>query len=236
MSSPIADSSSRFSMRVPPGLAAEDIQRRRQLLEQWQRHSYRIHALRRALPVLGVGMILVMGGWAAVNTLFWRLGASAHKGDMAIRMLKPNFQGRDDKGQPYLLSADSALRDDADSARVSLEAPVFTLGSPGGGQTHVRAKHGIYREDTRVLNLTGDVNLDDGLGYHFVTEHALIDTQKNNVDGETHIDGRGPLGQIAASSYAVRDGGARVYFTGQVKARIEQRKAPGGVKHVTIGR
>jgi lipopolysaccharide export system protein LptC len=215
---------------VPPGLAAEDIQRRRLLLERWRRHSALIHVLRRALPLTGVILLLLIGGWAAVNTLFWRLGAAAHKGDMAIRMLKPNFQGRDDKGQPYLLSAASALRDDGDSARVSLEDPVFTLGSAATGQTHVRAKHGVYREDTRILNLTGDVHLDDANGYHFVTEHAVIDTQKNNVDGELHVDGRGPLGQIAASSYAVRDGGAHVYFTGQVKARIEHHRASAAAK------
>jgi lipopolysaccharide export system protein LptC len=230
MSSPTAEPGVRFSTRVPPGLAAEDIQRRRQLLQQWQRHSNLIRALRKVMPVLCIGMLVLMAGWAAINTLYWRLGAAAHKGDMAIRMLKPNFQGRDDKGQPYLLSADSALRDDGDSARITLEAPVFTLGSAVTGQTHVRAKHGVYREDSRILNLTGDVHLDDAEGYHFVTEHAVIDTQKNNVDGEQHIDGRGPLGQIAASSYAVRDGGAHVYFNGQVKARIEHHGGSGGAQ------
>jgi lipopolysaccharide export system protein LptC len=229
MSSPTADPASRFHAAVPPSLTVEDIQRRRRLLEQWRRHSNLIHTLRRLLPMLCVIMLLALGGWAVVSTLFWRLGAASQSGNLVIRMLKPNFQGRDEKGQPYLLSADSAVRDDKDAALITMEAPVFTLGS-AAEQTHVRAKHGVYREDTRILNLTGDVHLDDGEGYHFVTEHAVIDTQKNNVDGELHIDGHGPLGRIAASSYAVRDGGAHVYFTGQVKARIDNHRAPGGVQ------
>jgi lipopolysaccharide export system protein LptC len=229
MSSPTADPRAGFHASVPPGLAADDIQRRRRLLEKWHRHSNLIHTLRRLLPALCVAMLLALGGWALVSTLFWRLGAASQSGNLVIRMLKPNFQGRDEKGQPYVLSADSAVRDDVDTALITMELPVFTLGS-GVQQTHVRAKHGVYREDTRILNLTGDVHLDDAEGYHFITEHAVIDTQKNNVDGELHIDGHGPLGRIAASSYAVRDGGAHVYFTGQVKARIENHRAPGGAQ------
>jgi len=226
MSSPTADRAARFQTAVPPGLAAADIARRNRLVHKWRQHSNRIHLLRPVLPALCIAMLLALGGWALVTTLFSRQGAANRSSALVIRMLKLDFQGRDEKGQPYNVTADSAVRDDADPARVTLEAPVFTQGS-GLEQTHVRARHGVYRDDTRILNLTGDVHLDDGEGYHFVTEHAVIDTQKNNVDGETHIDGYGPLGRIAASSYAVRDGGAHVFFTGQVKARFERHTAPG---------
>jgi lipopolysaccharide export system protein LptC len=227
MSSPTADRAARFHTAPPPGLAADDIQRRQRLLLKWRRHSSLIHSLRRLLPVLCFLMLAAMGGWAVVSTLFWRFGAADQAGGLVIRMLKPDFKGRDDKGQPYTLTADSAVRDDRDAALVTMETPVFTLGS-GLQQTHVRAKHGVYREDTRILNLTGDVHLDDAAGYHFVTEHAVVDTQKNNVDGEQHVEGNGPLGRIAASSYAVRDGGAHVFFTGHVRARIERHPATGG--------
>jgi lipopolysaccharide export system protein LptC len=229
MSSPTADRAARFHTALPPGLAADDIQRRQRLLLKWRRHSSLIHTLRRLLPVLCFTMLAALGGWALVSTLFWRFGAADQARGLVIRMLKPDFQGRDDKGQPYTLTADSAVRDDGDAMRVTMETPVFTLGS-GLQQTHVRAKHGVYREDTRILNLTGDVHLDDSAGYHFVTEHAVVDTQKNNVDGEQHVEGNGPLGRIAASAYAVRDGGAHVFFTGHVKARFERHSAPGGAK------
>jgi lipopolysaccharide export system protein LptC len=225
MSSPTADPAGRFTAAMPPGLAARDIQRRQRMLAQWRRHSALIHVLRRVLPLFCVAMLLALGGWAVLNTLFWRLGAAQQSGALVIRMLKPNFQGRDEKGQPYLLSAASALRDDKDTALITMEWPVFTLGSGPADETRVRARHGVYREDTRILDLTGDVHLDDAQGNHFVTEHAVVDTNKNNVDGEQHIDGFGPLGRIAASSYAVRNGGAYVYFTGQVKARIQGRAA-----------
>jgi lipopolysaccharide export system protein LptC len=222
MSSPTADRADRFH---PVPVAAEDIQRRRLLHEKWRRHSARIHTLRALLPVLVVLTLVALAGWTAMSTLAWRTGAANQGGDLTIRMLKPNFEGRNAPGRPYLLSADSAVRDGADSAKVTLEVPVFTLGSGLPGETRVRARHGLYREDTRILDLTGDVHLDDAAGYHFITDHAVIDTLKNDVDGERHIDGHGPLGRIAASSYAVRDGGAHVFFNGQVKTRIEHQGA-----------
>lgn len=224
MSSPTADSAPRFRTAGPPGLAAPDIARRTRMVQAWRRHSSLIRLLRRVLPALCVALLLTLGGWALVNTLFARQGAASKSSVLVIRMLKPHFQGRDEKGQPYNVTADSAVRDDADPSRVSLEAPVFTLGS-GLEEAHARARHGVFRDDTRMLDLSGDVHFDDGEGYHFVTEHAVIDLRKNNIDGEQPIAGNGPLGRITASSYAVRDGGAHAYFTGRVKARIEQQAA-----------
>jgi lipopolysaccharide export system protein LptC len=203
-------------------LAAEDIERRRRLLQSWRRHSALIRALRRALPTLGVAIILALAGLTAFNTLFLR-HTPARQGALAIHLLNPRFEGRNEAGKPYLITAQSAVRDELDPAKVTLESPTFTLGATPADQTHLRGRRGVYREDTRMLDLTGAVILDDAQGYHFVTEHALINMGRNDVDGDRPVEGRGPLGQIAASSYAVRNGGARVFFTGHVRSHIESR-------------
>jgi lipopolysaccharide export system protein LptC len=211
---------------LPPGLAGEDMKRRRLLLDKWKRRSMVVHTLRRVLPIVCVLIVAGLIGWAAVNTLFWRASFGQAGAGLEIRMVGVHFQGRNDAGKPYLVSASTAIRDANDAARVTLVDPVFTLGAAPDDKTTVRAKHGVYREDNRVLDLKGGVTLDDAQGYHFVTDHAVVNTLKSDVDGEGHIDGHGPLGRIAASSYAVRSGGAHVYFVGQVKTRIEHHAAP----------
>lgn len=215
MSSPTADL---------PGLASEDIQRRRRLLAHWRRHSALIRLLRVLLPALCLLIVVGLAGWAGMNALYGRNGGGKVRSNPEIRMLNPNFEGRTQSGKPFLVQAASAIRDSADSARVTLEHPVFTLGGPEE-RTVVRALHGVYREDSRMLDLHGAVTLDDYKGNHLLTEHALVDTAKSNVDGETRVIGSGPLGRIDASSYAVRDGGAVAHFAGQVKSRIEHRSA-----------
>ena len=52
---------------------------------------------------------------------------------------------------------------------------------------------------------------------------AVEDTQAGVVRGEKGVNGRGPLGQVTASSYAIYDGGARAVFSGGVRSRIEQQ-------------
>ena len=218
MSSPTAD----LPGASLPGLAAEDIERRRRLLQAFKRHSARVRVLRRLLPALCVAMLVVLVGWATIKGLVLREGAKTHA-EGAIRMLNPFFQGRTESGRPFLVRAKSAVRDDADANKVTLEEPVFAVGDPNA-QTIVRARQGLYRDDTKMLDLRGQVTLDDFHGNHFVTEHALADTRKGNVDGDTPIQGHGPLGALSASSYAVHDNGVYAHFEGRVHSRIEQRR------------
>jgi lipopolysaccharide export system protein LptC len=214
MSSPTADLSG-------PGLAAEDIERRRRLLQEFKRHSGRVRVLRRLLPALCVALLTLLVGWATVKGLLLREGAKTHA-EGAIRMVNPFFQGRTEAGRPFLVRAKTAVRDDVDANKVTLEEPVFTVGADAKDQTTVRAKQGLYRDDTKVLDLRGAVTLDDFRGNHFVTEHALVDTRMGNVDGDTPIQGHGPLGALSASSYAVHDNGLYAHFEGRVRSRIVQ--------------
>jgi lipopolysaccharide export system protein LptC len=206
-----------------PGLAAEDIERRRRLLRQWRRHSTLIAILRRLLPTLVLGIVVALGGWAAMSTLLWRQDVKV-RSNSEIRMLNPNFQGRTEAGKPFLVTAASATRDSADNSKVTLERPLLTVDVGGPEWTKITAASGVYREDNRMLDLKGQVTLDDYKGNHLVTEHALVDTTKNDVEGETRIVGRGPQGAIDASSYSMRDGGAYLLFQGRVKSVIQQHE------------
>jgi lipopolysaccharide export system protein LptC len=206
-----------------PGLQADDIERRRRLLKQWRRHSALIAVLRKLLPALVLAIIITLGAWAAMSTLLWRQDTKV-RSNADIRMVNLAFQGRTEAGKPYLVTSVSAVRDSVDTHKLTLEKPVLNLGIGTPEWTKVTAAHGVYHEDTRMLDLTGQVTLDDYRGNHFVTEHALVDTKMDNVKGETPISGHGPLGSIQSSSYSLENGGAVVTFTGRVKTRIEQHK------------
>lgn len=216
----------------PPTPGAEDIERRRRLLKQWRRHSAVIGVLRLLLPALCVLILATIAAWAALNVLRGRSEGAKVVADTNIRMQSLVVQGRTERGQPYLLQMASAVRDNVDTSRLTLEKPVLTLGAGGPMWTVIKADHGVYREDTGMLDLHGAVTLDDYKGNHLVTDHALVDTKKENVDGDSRIAGHGPLGAIDASSYSLRDGGAYLLFKGRVKSRIYSRRqtpaAPAG--------
>jgi lipopolysaccharide export system protein LptC len=223
MSSPTAD----LPVRDLPGLAAEDIERRRRLLQRWRRHSFLIRILRKLLPALCLAIVVALGAWSAMSTFLWRKDATV-RSDADIRMTNPNFQGRTEAGKPVLLTAASAVRDNADQNKVTLDKPMLMVDAGGPEWTRITSATGVYHEDTRLLDLRGQVTLDDHKGNHLTTEHALIDTTKNNVDGDTRITGRGPLGSIDASSYSLQNGGAYLLFQGRVKSVIQQHSQTTG--------
>ena len=223
MSSPTAD----FPASDLPGVAVEDIERRRRLLQQWRRHSFLIGILRKLLPALCLAIVVALGAWSAMSTFLWRHDAKV-RSDANIRMVNLAFQGRTESGKPFLVTTASAVRDNADPNMVTLDKPVLRVDVNGPEWTKVSAASGVYHEDTRMLDLRGQVTLDDYKGNHLNTDHALADTRKNNIDGDTRITGRGPLGSIDASSYSLRDGGAYLLFQGRVKSVIQQHRQTAG--------
>ena len=116
MSSPTADPAG-FAGVPPTGPAAQDIRRRRRLLNRWKRRSALVRASRVVLPALCLAILAALAGMAGLSTLMSRT-AGRQPAQPQIRMLKPHFQGRNDNSQPFLITADSAVRDDVDASRV----------------------------------------------------------------------------------------------------------------------
>jgi len=190
-----------------------------------------IAVLRKLLPTLCILILATIGGWAGLNVVNSRGDGAKVSTDADIRMTKFYLQGRTQRGQPYLVTADSAVRDNANSSKMTLDKPVLTMDVGGPMWTIVKANNGVYRQDTGMLDLHGAVTLDDYKGNHLVTEHALVDTKRDDAEGDSPISGHGPLGSIDASSYSLRDGGAYLLFKGRVKSRMypqHQTPAPAG--------
>lgn len=213
-----ASSSARGSATrdTPPLLRGQTRARRRAV---WRDHSARVRFLRRALPAAIALLLAVLLGWIGVRALLTSLG-QRNAADGGIRMVHPKFFGRDSGGRSFTINALSATRDGRDAQQITLEQPLFILQTGAPKPTVVQALNGLYREDTRNLILTGNVVMVDSAGYRFESERALIDTVTSITTGETAVTGVGPLGRVAASSYAVYDQGAHVVFKGAVHAHL----------------
>ena len=203
-----------------PGAAAEA--RRQAQMAQWRKRSQSIHFWRRALPVVIVAIAVVLVLWIGGRSVIIKLAASSGPKDAGIRMVNPRFYGRDTSNRAFVLGAAAASRDMSTGKTVTLSAPSVTLDADGANPTHVQASNGVYREDQRKLDLTGQVQLKDGRGYSFSTPQAQVDTTSGVVSGHSGVTGDGPLGRVVASSYGVYDRGQRIVMKGDVHAHIVQ--------------
>jgi lipopolysaccharide export system protein LptC len=215
-----------------PTLAESDIARRQRTAALWRRHSREIRVYRKVLPGLIILIGLTLGAWVIYNALAWRF-APAENASVAIRMVNPKFSGRSSDDSPYVISAASAVRDDRDLQRVVMVKPRFIQNAGLATEMILESKDGVFREDTRILRLEKDLVVVDKRGYTFTAERAVVDTKTGSVQGESAIQGNGPLGRITASSYAVTPGGDHVFFRGDVHTRIEHGVSPRNDEKVT---
>lgn len=191
-------------------------------LRRWRRRSRRVLLARIALPIAMIAVLGAVGGQVAWRTF---TGGDRRPADTKaqIRMITPRFYGQSSDGRPFVITARSAVRDEADLKRVFLDAPTLTLGVGSPAPTRSTADRGVYREDTLKLQLFGNVRLDDGAGYRFASNEALVDTRTGNITGETTLQGEGPTGQVQSNAYSVYDKGDRIVFRGGVKTRIDRK-------------
>lgn len=183
-----------------------------------RRRSLVIHFLRGALPALIVLALVGLLGWAGYRTLAELSPAEKPGGD--IRMLDPEFHGRDKAGRPYVVTAQSAVRDPQHIERSTLVEPRIVMQTAERGDVKVSAQHGLYDQQTRILNLWGAVTVDDAQGNHMTSPTARVDTDNHTATGRDGVAASGPLGAVTASSYAIDDKAGHVLLTGNVHTHL----------------
>ena len=195
---------------------------RRADFERWRRRSRLIRTLRIVLPATIVLIFMGLVGSVAWST-FNAQPRAARAGDEPIRLVKPRFVGRDDKGRAFVLTAESAVRDRLDYQRVMLTKPALVLDEGGPDEMRINGANGIDHEQNSKLELSGGVRLADTKNA-FATSASLFDAKTGEVIGSAPIQGAGGLGEISAKSYGVYDKGNRMVFKGGVRARLPSKK------------
>lgn len=198
--------------------------RRRDTMADWRRRSRLVARARQTLPI-AIGVLLLAIIAAVIATAILGRNAGAEGEQTTIRMMNPRFLGRDEAGQAFLLVAREAVRIEGANRRIRMADPVLTLQRESVRPTLVTAQEGDFDEVTELLRLRRRVVLDSPSG-RFTTEDALVDPNKRSVVGSAPIQGVGPTGNIAADRYALYEGGERVVFTGNVRARLLNGSAP----------
>jgi lipopolysaccharide export system protein LptC len=185
-------------------------------------HSRTIHLLRWLLPSAIVAILAVLGVFVGVDALHTQ-AARPRETPTQIRMVNPHFLGRDEQGRAFNLSARQARRDDNNLQQVFLDAPVMTLDVDGQRPSTLTADNGVYREDTRLLKLTGHVRVDDSRDSTVGTDEAIVDTRAGTINGRSALNAKGPTGALSAGSYTATDKGDHLILRGGVHATMKGR-------------
>jgi lipopolysaccharide export system protein LptC len=204
---------------VDQGLVGSTADRRAGEMDRWRKRSRRIELYRKTLPWLMLAIVAAVIGWVGLRAILSARQA-ASTGSAELRMTNPKFSSRDEQGRSFQLTAKEAIRAAGDNNQIALIGPGMTLDAGNGQIMSLTGGGGEYDETEKIVRLDKGVRMQDGKGLDLTSPEAVIDTQAQVVRGEKGVEGRSPLGQVSASSYAIYDGGSRAVFSGGVRSRI----------------
>ena len=167
------------------------------------------------LPLAAMCLLALIAIWPEIDaaTMKARLAMNHVSGEIdGGKLLDARYNGIDEKGRPYTITAATAWQIDAE--KVGLTMPKGDITLENGTWLMLTSKEGTYIQHQNQLDLVKDVTLyrDDGTTMH--THSASIDIKAGAAAGSepTHVEG--PFGVLDAQGFTLMDKGTSIDFPG----------------------
>lgn len=141
-----------------------------------------------------------------------------------MRVSSATYRGEDAKGQPFELSAGSAVQ-------ISSRDPVVRLQSLAAkiqledGPARIDAGQGRYDMDSETVAIDGKVLFRTADGYHIETRDVGIDLKTRQVASQGRVDGRMDVGTFSGDRFTADLNKRIVVLEGRARLHIDQRRA-----------
>ncbi len=184
-------------------------------------HSKIIRKAKLILPLLGVIILAIVFTWPSrQNPIVKTEAPSMEELDQAARneLLNPRFESKDDKQQPYTISAKRAFQDDpSNKAMIRLEAPFADIMLSGENWLAGEAKTGLYNQDTQDLNLSDGVRLFHDDGYEVKMQDLALNLKAGTANTAKPVTGSGPGGELEAMGMEADNVAGRLILKGPAR-------------------
>jgi len=134
-----------------------------------------------------------------------------------MRVEEARYNGTDDKGQQFTMTAGHAVQRSSDTPLVDINA-MFARLNLEQGPLLIAADQGRYNLDTQQVAVVGPINDRGADGWQLQTRDVTVDLKKRQLASEGPAEGQMRLGQFRANQIradlgthtVVLDGGARL--------------------------
>lgn len=205
-------------------------ERRRITRDSAQRNSRRVKQLRIVIPMIAAAMVAAIVAITAANRVdegFLLRFAGLNRTISEPQIVNPRFSYVDASGRDYEIEADAALQDERIPSAFNLVNPHAVLSPEASDRTEVNSNAGVYRQDLKIVDLSGNVVLRYAEEYEFRTDAASIMLDEKHLQGDLPVRGEGPMGNVEALGFEVLEGGKRIIFQGDVRLELNQPKPDG---------
>lgn len=192
------------------------------------RYSRFIRRAKLVLPLVALMITAVVFAWSSMsdeNMLPTPQDASTPQSIGKNELLNPRFESKDDKKQPYTITAKRALQGENNENLVILEKPVADMMLTSGNWVAIEADQGAFEQDNQKLLLRGNVRLFHDRGYHLETALLHIDIASNKAWSEEDVRAHGPAGTLEATGLQGNADSGHLLFTGPAKLVLVREPA-----------
>lgn len=203
----------------------------RSSLQQWAapggRHDRLIAIARIGLPTV-IGILsagLVFAPLATRSEVSFVLAKdSVQIAKERMRVTAATYRGEDSKGQPFQLTAGSAVQATSRDPVVKLnDLTASILLKDGPASLH--ADEGRYDMDREIVSVIGPVVFSSSDGYRLQTRDVAIGLKTRNLASGGPVDGQMPLGSFSANRIQADLGARTVTLEGRARLHIVQGRA-----------
>jgi lipopolysaccharide export system protein LptC len=189
-----------------------------------ERYSRFVVLMKRALPLAAGIVILAVVAYALVPRPTER-GVSLTYGSVDkikndLAMMKPRLTGADEKGNPYVITADIAIQDKKDPHRARMQKIEADTTLQDGRWLSATAERGSIDSDTGKLALDGGIAVFTDSGFELHTSAMDVDLKKNLFSGNQTVTGQGPTGTLRADRFWIDRRKQMIQLTGNVHTTI----------------
>lgn len=190
-------------------------------------HNYSrfIRWMRLILPTIALIIVAVVMSWGYIQEEQLAPLIESSQIQQSIgknELLNPRFESRDDKNQPYTITAGRALQGEDNENLIILDEPLADMMLNSGNWVAIQSIQGAYRQDNERLLLREKVKLFHDEGYQLETEELHLDLNKSTAWSDLNVYAQGPAGTIYAKGLQANLDQGLLLFTGPAKLILNQ--------------
>jgi lipopolysaccharide export system protein LptC len=141
-----------------------------------------------------------------------------------LKVEAASYRGQDDKGQPFVLTAESALQKSAAEPIVDMQRLMAKMQTPNGLAT-LAAPSGKFNPVSQQVDVAGPITFDGPNGYSLQSQAATVDLKKKTMKGNGGVSGTVPQGTFTADTMSADLDNRVVTLDGRARLRIAPRRA-----------
>ena len=141
-----------------------------------------------------------------------------------LKVQAASYRGQDDKGQPFVLTAQSALQKSAAEPVVDMQRLMAKLKLPDGIAT-LAAPSGKFNPISQQVDVDGPITYAAPNGYSLRTNAATVDLKKKTMQASGGVSGTLPQGNFTADTMSADLDNRVVTLNGRARLRIAPRRA-----------